>query len=233
MPAGVRLAPQNAEARTGSIDEHAICLPCIFLADFPRIHEHRLDHADTQPVRILLNARQLVLVDIARHDATAILHELCEMRCFAARRRAAVDDEFSRLRCHHMSDEHRTLVLHLATPILQRCQSIEGTMLLHDEALRCPRRRNAFYARFPQGNCQFLRGIFQRVGAQAKRRFRVVEMAELFRRVKAQCPDPMLHQPLRMTAREREMLRRMAFARGEGRFLRLTHGRAQHRIDKT
>ena len=137
-PAGIRLAAQHAESRARCIDEHAVCHTRIVLTGLPGIEALRFDDVDAQPAGVLFDAQQLVIVDIACHDASLVMHQSGEMRRLAARGRTAVEHEFSGLRPDDMRDQHGAFILYLAESLLERCEFIESSVLRDEQALRRP-----------------------------------------------------------------------------------------------
>ena len=132
-----------------------------------------------------------------------------------------------------MRDEHRALVLYLTAPLLQWSERIECTMMTHEDALGGPLRWFYLSAGRRELSEERLAVRAQGVRAHGEDGLFIVKCAELLRRLEAESPDPVAHEPLGVLAAQREVLRRMALAAREGRLLGLTHRRAQDGIDET
>ena len=173
-----------------------------------------------------------MFVNISGHDAALVVHQGRHMGGLAAGCTAAVDDQLTGLRIHHMGYEHGAFILHLAKPLLQRRQLIQRTMRGDPHAFGRPLALLHFGTSLLQSLHQFCTACFQRIGAHRKHGLAIIKVAELFRLFIAELLHPTLDEPIRMLASERQSFRGLALAFGELRLLRLPHRRTQDRIDK-
>ena len=105
-------------------------------------------------------------------------------------------------------------------------------MMTHENALGSPLR----WLCLSTGRCELSEERFavcaQGVRAHGEDGLFIVEGAELLRRLEAEGPDPVAHEPLGVLAAQCEVLRRMSLAARESRLLGLAHRRAQDGIDE-
>src|SRR6202040_1478863 len=89
-------------------------------ATAPPIITNDAGNSDTESRHIFFEDANPLRCAVAGHNHAAISHELCDVTCLPARRRARIEDFFSRLRIEKLASDRRARILNIAMTPLER-----------------------------------------------------------------------------------------------------------------
>src|SRR5437588_3205379 len=79
-----------------------------------------MSNSDPELRHIFFKDANALQCAVAGHNHAAISHELCDVTCLPARRRARIEDSFSRLRIEKLASDRRARILNIAMTPLER-----------------------------------------------------------------------------------------------------------------
>ena len=121
-PFDVGLSPYNPEAGARGIKQYPIERSLVFFIGKRRVVQFRMYDTYTEPRRIFFNQLQFMFKNISGYELSGVVHQLRQVRSFAARSTAYIQYGSTRLRCQYPCRQHRAFVLHLEKPVFKGFQ---------------------------------------------------------------------------------------------------------------
>ena len=228
VPAQVRMVAEDAQSRTGRIDEHAV--KQAVEGQTPRIGCDGIDAGDAEPMHVLLQDVEPGPKAVRGEDKTAICHAFGHGHRFAARRAAQIENGLSGLRIEQGNDLCCARALHAEQAIAIRTGLKEMARMGYGEEMGAGNSRvNPFsYEVFAQriGRCS------QRIGADGEGGLGIVAFAQGVRFIQAVAVNPACDEPLRMGCGEGEVLDGVDLGIGKDDGVAVFSHAAQDRIDQ-